>query len=327
MSEPPAVGAQDVLVGDVGGTHARFAIVDRSASPWRITQRLDLEDPFPAFADALRAYCDRTGLAQLPKAAAIAIAGPVTAGRVALTNRNWRTSEQELQQFGFAHALLLNDFAALAFAASSLEPGALCPIGPELSGMKDEPISIVGAGTGFGASLLARCRGRAIAIATEGGHMAFAPGTDREVEILRVLRKKFARVSIERILSGPGLENLHNALAEISGLTATAMHASDIAERAEHGDHLCRDTIEAFCGVYGAVAGDLALAHGARGGTFLAGGIAKKIRTMLAQSTFRARFEDKGRLSAYARAIPTQLILTEDATFLGAARASLELRT
>jgi glucokinase len=285
---------------------------------------MDLADPFPNFEDALRTYLDRSGVDRLPRAAAIAVAGPVTAGSVTLTNRKWHTSESDLTKFGFTHALLLNDFAALAYAAGHLTANETVTIGPALSGLKDEPISIIGAGTGFGASLLARYRGNAIAVATEGGHMAFAPATECETEILRILRRQFGHVSVERILSGPGLENLHKALGEISGRKPVSTHAAQIAERATKGDSECRETVDMFCAIYGAVAGDFALAHGARGGTFLAGGIAKKIQTMLSQSTFRARYEDKGRLSSYVKAIPTKLILTEDATFLGAARASLQ---
>ncbi len=316
---------QSVLVGDVGGTHARFAVVDRSRKSWTIGHRTDLEEQFPQFADALRAYLERAGLEHMPKAAAIAIAGPVTEGSVKLTNRKWTVSEQDLGELGFTQALLLNDFAALAFGASYLEPEQLQTIGPELEGIASEPVSIVGAGTGFGASLLGRFRGRSVAVATEGGHMAFAPDGEQETEVLKILFRQFGRVSVERVLSGPGLENLHNALAEIAGRPPPALQAAQITESAENGDVACKETIDMFCGIYGAVAGDFALAHGARGGVFLAGGIAKKILPMLMKSAFRARFEDKGRLSHYVKPIPTRLILTEDATFLGAARASSEL--
>jgi glucokinase len=327
MSATARAAERTVLVGDVGGTHARFASVDCSVEPWRIAHRLDLDEPFPAFADALRAYLTRSGLTPLPRAAAIAVAGPVTGGSVALTNRKWQTSETELRQLGFSHALLLNDFAAIAFAAANLAPDQLQTIGPELAGLKDEPISIIGAGTGFGASLLARYRGRSVAVATEGGHISFAPGNERESQVLAKLRRQYGHVSVERILSGPGLENLHQALVELSGRKPMPMHAADIAERAGRGDAECSDTIAVFCAIYGSVAGDLALAHGARGGIFLAGGIAKKIRPMLLRSEFRARFEDKGRLSGFVNAIPTRLILTEDVTFLGAARAAQDQAT
>ncbi|MEJ1968977.1 MAG: glucokinase [Rhizomicrobium sp.] len=314
-----------VLVGDIGGTHARFAVVETGVTPWRIDHRLDLEGDFPDLSAALRTYLERTGLASTPTAAAIAVAGPVTAGHVTLTNRAWHTSEDELRAFGFRDALLVNDFAALAFAVAALPPSAFHGIGPDLPGLEGEPITVLGAGTGFGVSCLARSRGRAVALATEAGHAGFAPGDEREIAVLRILAQRFGHVSTERILSGPGIENLHAALAQIAGRPAPVLDAAEIVAR-RTSDEDCRAAVDMFCAVYGTVAGDLALAHGARGGVFLAGGIAQKIETVLAESAFRARFEAKGRLSPYVQAIPTRLILSEDAAYLGAAAASLEFR-
>ena len=313
-----------VLVGDVGGTHARFAIVDVSTDPWRIDNRLSLDDSFRSFAEAMRAGIERLGAR--PEAVSIAVAGPVSNGAVSFTNRGWRASEEDLRTLGFRHALLINDFAALAFAAQDLPARDVQTIGPKLAGLSDEPISIVGAGTGFGVSCLARYRGRAVPISSEGGHIGFAPSNAREMEVLRVLARKFGRVSIERILSGPGIENLHGALAEIAGMRAEPRDAAAIQSQAENGDKLASETISIFCSVFGSVAGDFALAHGARGGVFLAGGVAQKLVKQIERSDFRERFEAKGRLSHYVRPIPTRLILTEDAAFLGAARASLEFR-
>lgn len=314
-----------VLVGDVGGTHARFATVDVSAKPWRIGDRLTLDEDFPSFADAVRAGLARIG--DKPDAVAIAVAGPVTAGTVSFTNRGWKASEDDLRTLGFAHALLINDFAALAFAAQDLPARDLHTIGPNLSGIAGEPISIVGAGTGFGVSCLARYRGRSVPLSTEGGHAGFAPEGERELELLRVLAKRFGRVSIERVLSGPGIENLYSALGEVAGTKTEALDAARIQSLAERGDKLASESIAVFCAVFGAVAGDIALAHGARGGVFLAGGVAQKLVKQLEHGDFRKRFEAKGRLSHYVKPIPTRLILTEDAAFLGAARASLEFRS
>jgi glucokinase len=314
-----------VLVGDIGGTHARFAVVDTTTKPWRIAHRFAVDGEFPDLNSLLRAYLDRAGLGTMPKSAAMAVAGPVTAGRVHFTNRAFAVSEDELRAFGFADALLVNDFAALAFSIAALEPADLHRIGPELSGMAGEPVSIIGAGTGFGAACLARFHGRAVAIATEGGHASFAAGDAREMEIVKILSRRFEHVSIERVLSGPGLENLHSALAEMSGQKVEAPRASDIAAR-HAKDALCREAVDTFCAIYGAAAGDFALVHGARGGVYIAGGIAAKIEPILAASAFRARFEAKGRMSPYVKAIPTKLIVSEDTAYLGAASASLEFR-
>ncbi len=195
-----------VLVGDVGGTHARFAVVDPAARPIEITCRLDLAaDEFATFDAAVQAYLEHLGTGPRPAAVALGVAGPVTAGQVDFTNRDWHASEQNLRKLGFERALLINDFAAAAFAVTALAPLDFQTIGPELAEMKDEPITVLGAGTGFGVSCLARYRHLAVPVATEGGHIAFAPQGDVEITVLRALARRFGRVSIERILSGPGL--------------------------------------------------------------------------------------------------------------------------
>ncbi len=310
-----------ILVGDVGGTHARFAIVDASGdAPWRVRERQDLDQNFPTFSAALHDYFERTSV-EVPAAAAIAVAGPVTAGTASFTNRGWQISEAELKQFGFRHALLINDFAALAIAVDVLEEQDLRSIGPERRGLAQGTISILGAGTGFGVSCLARYGDRIVPMATEGGHMGFAPGNQEELAELNAMWTQFGRVSIERVLSGPGLENIYQTLEQLGGREAASLTAAQIGANALNGEPHCRAALTMFCAIYGAVAGDIALAHGAQGGVYIAGGIAQKIEGFLAQSAFRARFESKGRLSAYVAAIPTKLIVNGDAALLGAARA------
>jgi glucokinase len=141
------------------------------------------------------------------------------------------------------------------------------------------------------------------------------------MEVLRILARRFGHVSNERILSGPGIANIHAALTEIAGNAPAELSAAEISQQAETGDGICCAAIEMFCEVFGAVAGDLALIHGARGGVYIAGGIAKKIEKTLVNSAFRAAFENKGRMSYYVKAIPTYLIMHEDSAFLGAALA------
>jgi glucokinase len=313
-----------ILVGDVGGTHARFAIVDASKNPFAVDARAELGTEGHAnFAAALQAYLLRIGT-EPPRAAAIAVAGPVTDGRVHFTNSDWNVTENDLRSAGFSRALLINDFAALAFSVTTLPQSAFRSLGPECEGLPDQPITMLGAGTGFGVSCLARYRGRAVPVATEGGHMSFAPRGDDQIAVLKILAKRFGHVSIERLLSGPGIENIYAALEEIAGRTSPALAAEDISARAEQGDAGCRAAQDMFCSIYGAVAGDFALAHGARGGVYIAGGIAAKIEPYLQKSDFRARFEDKGRLSYFVKPIPTKLILEPNAAFMGAAFASLE---
>lgn len=313
-----------VLVGDVGGTHARFAIVDTSQQPFRVAQHEEIETrQAGSFQMALKTYLESIGKDR-PSAAALAVAGPVAEGKVHFTNSGWNISEQELHAAGFSRALLLNDFAALAFSVTTLPKTAFRSIGPEQDGLLDQPITMLGAGTGFGVSCLARFRGRAVPVATEGGHMSFAPRGDAQIAVLKLLAKQFGHVSIERVLSGPGLENIYTALEQLAGRNSATPPAEDISARAEQGDAASRAAQDMFCSVYGAVAGDFALAHGARGGVYIAGGIAAKIEAYLQKSDFRAAFEDKGRLSDYVKPIPTKLILEPNAAFFGAAFASLE---
>jgi glucokinase len=317
----------EILVGDVGGTHARFAIIDTARKPFQAEQRVDFgTQDFQSFEAVLKAYLERAGADQ-PAAAAIAVAGPVTNGRVDLTNRDWELSEDDLRKLGFKQALLINDFVAPAFALHALAPESFRAIGPELPGMEGEPVTVLGAGTGFGVSCLARYRGRSVPIATEGGHIGFAPHGETQIAVLRILARRFGHVSVERVLSGPGLENVYAALEEIAGRKSPALSAEEITNCAVEGHAACRAALDLFCAVYGAVAGDFALAHGARGGVFVAGGIAAKIEAYLDSSDFRACFEDKGRLSHFVQPIPTRLILEKDAAFLGAAYASLEFRS
>lgn len=315
-----------ILVGDVGGTHARFAVVEPSgAVPWRILHRLDLAEPFATFNDALRSYLERAGVTPLPRLAAVAVAGPVAAGTARFTNRGWDISEQALREVGFERALLINDFAALALAVDLLDEKHLHAIGPQLKGLEGETITILGAGTGFGVSCLARYGDLAVPMATEGGHMSFAPSNADELAALQLMWKQAGRVSIERILSGDGLEHLYRTLEQLAGRSPPALTAAEISAAALRHEAGPRAALTTFCSIFGAVAGDLALAHGARGGVYIAGGIAEKIEEFLIQSPFRRRFEDKGRLTGYVAAIPTQLIVNPDIALLGAARSGIML--
>jgi glucokinase len=317
-----------ILVGDVGGTHARFAVVEPSGvGPWRVLQRLDLVEPFATFNEALRSYLERAGVSALPRTAAIAVAGPVAAGTARFTNRGWDISEAALREVGFERALLINDFTALALAVDLLDEKHLHTIGPRLKGLEGGTSTILGAGTGFGVSCLARSGDRVVPLATEGGHMGFAPSNPEQLAVLQLMWKQPGHVSIERILSGSGLEHLYGTLEQLAGRTSPALTAADISAAALRNEAGPRAALTMFCSIFGAVAGDLALAHGARGGVYIAGGIAEKIEGFLLQSPFRQHFENKGRLSPYVAAIPTRLIVYPDLALLGAGRSGFLLST
>ncbi len=316
---------QPILVADVGGTHARFGLIEVGGGVRpRLYNRLDLEtERFPGFRDALHSYIDHTGLAQLPRATAIAAAGPVSGGVVKLTNRNWSIAESELRASGFGDVIVINDFAALAYSIEALQPEDLHSIGPKLQGGLHAPVSIVGAGTGFGVSCLVGRGIQSTPLNTEGGHIGFAPADELQMRVLVNLQRQFGRVSVERILSGAGLESLYRIQQEDGARKGEVLRAADITERAIAGNADCHSALTLFCSIYGSVAGDIALAHGARGGVVVAGGIAQKIRTFLIESPFRSQFENKGRLAPYVKAIPTSLLVDPDAALRGAARAGL----
>ena len=307
------------LVGDVGGTHARFALVDSEGH----IRHLHIYEGanYASLNDIITDFLKRTLGQKRPPRAAIAVAGPVVDGEIAFTNLDWQVSECELlAQFEFEAVRLINDFAAQARACPLLGDESLRTLGPALRGPNDAPMLIMGAGTGFGVAGLARSNRGDIAVATEGGHAAFAPSDDLEIEILRRLHSHHGRVSIERLLSGRGLFQLYGALAAIRQIEPNLTSEKAVVEAAGKGDPLAGETLDRFCGIYGSVAGDLALGFGARGGVFISGGIAPRIADRLAAGTFRARFEDKGRLSVYARAIPTSLVLHPHPALVGAAR-------
>ncbi|MBC6983396.1 glucokinase [Caulobacter sp. 17J80-11] len=321
-----AKGAGLALVGDIGGTNARFGLVDLSAARPEVTDATGYQcRDFPTASDAVRAYLREHGVKRVPAAAAIAVAGPVENGAIRFTNNDWSLSEAGLREMGFGAARLLNDYAALALAAPLLQGEDVRRIGAPDAEPGNRTIAVLGPGTGFGVSAVARDdRGEAI-LATEGGHVAFAPADEVEMEVLRRLSAKYGRVSVERILSGPGIVDLHHALLAMDGRESVLTDPAEITRRALSGDPECRRTIERFCAILGSVAGDFALAYGARGGVYVAGGIPPIVIDVLAQSDFRKRFEDKGRFAAYLAQIPTRVILRPHAALLGAAGAARSL--
>ncbi|HUH11080.1 MAG TPA: glucokinase [Brevundimonas sp.] len=312
-----------LLVGDVGGTNARFALA-RMVEGQIV---LDHHESFPAhehptFLGGVKAFLD--GCEVKPSGGVLAVAGAVTEGTIDLTNSPWRVSEGELQTLGLNPVRLINDFEALAWGAPIVPEDQLASLGGPAEGLHDAAIAVLGPGTGFGVSALARdSHGREIALPSEGGHACFAPGDVVEDEILRILRRRYDRVSIERLICGPGLLNMHRALAEIDGRETHIDDPAQITQEAlEDMNSPCGATLARFCAILGAVAGDVALTMGARGGVYIAGGIAPRILPFLKASPFRERFERKGRFQPYMEAIPTKVILHKQAALLGAARVA-----
>jgi glucokinase len=312
-----------LLVGDVGGTNARFAIAHMIEGRPVLEHHESFKGAdHPTFLAGVKAFID--GCEVKPTGGVIAVAGPVTDGEIDLTNSPWRVSEAELQTLGLNPVRLINDFEALAWGAPVVPADMLASLGGPDEGEPHSAITVLGPGTGFGVSALARdIHGNEIAMPSEGGHACFAPGDPIEDEILRILRRRYDRVSIERLICGPGLLNMHRALAEIDGRESHIDDPAQITTEAmENANSPCGATLARFCAILGAVAGDIALTTGARGGVYIAGGIAPRILPFLQASPFRERFERKGRFKDYMAAIPTRVILHKHAALLGAARVA-----
>ena len=309
------------LVGDIGGTNARFGLVDLSGDPFAV---VDAESfvgrDFPRPGDAIRAYLDKRGLSARLAGAVMAVAGPVQNNEIRFTNSQWTLSGADLRGMGFGRAQLVNDYAALAMAAPLLTGADLFTLGPDLPAHPRQNLAVLGPGTGFGVAALAQDELGSATVTTEGGHISFAPCDAVEIEILRVLMRRYPRVSIERILCGRGLSELHQTLQLIEGKVGPSIAQEVITSNALAGDPECLATILRFCAILGAVAGDMALVYGARGGVFVAGGIPPLFIDILAASDFRKRFEAKGRFADYMASIPTRVIMRRHAALLGAAR-------
>jgi glucokinase len=310
-----------ILVGDVGGTNARFAIADATTLRMQHTGYRRTAD-FAGLHEAIASYLADEAQGIRPTHAAIAVASPVGDDRIKLTNNHWQFSVSELQrQLGLQELRLLNDFTVQALAVPHLDTEDFTRIGPDVTPRKGAAMAVLGPGTGLGVSgLVADGRGGYAPLSGEGGHVGIAPETDEEFAILRYAQEHFGRVSIERLICGSGIAFLYRALCHVRGETAWPHDEARIVTEALQGDALCRDTINQFCALLGSFAGDMALILGARGGVYIAGGVVPRFGALFAQSPFRERFENKGRFSTFNAAIPTYVVNPhENPALLGAA--------
>ena len=311
------------LVADIGGTNVRLALAGLGADDVIVTAfRQDFRpDDYAGLAQCVQAYLDSLGAAPRPDRGAFGVASPVAGDLVRLTNRDWSFSVSELgARFGLQPLKVVNDFVAVAYALAAITPGDWRPLkGPAWPERLPQAVSLVGPGTGLGVGALAQGASQMVVLASEGGHASFAPQDALEVEILKVMLARFPRVSNERLLSGPGMENLYAALAEVRGKSAVAPAAPAIVEAGLSGDDpLARETLERFCLMLGSVMGDIALVQGA-GAVAIAGGIAPRLIDFLDTAAVRARFEAKGRAQGVMSRIPIALITHPEPGLLGAA--------
>ena len=318
-----------LLVADIGGTNARFALADPHAATPLLADSVR-EFPvaaFPSLAEAAAHYLDQVGTRA--RRGVFAVAGRIDGDQARITNHPWVISRSRTaQMLGFDQVHLLNDFAAQAMAIRLFGPDDVVRIGaPDWSPAPPEQArtyAVMGPGTGLGVGILVVRDGRCWPLETEGGHVSFPPGTPEEIRILELLSAQFGRVSNERLVCGPGLVNIHRALCQIAGVDPGLPTPRDISERAAAGDALGMRAVDVFCAVFGAIAGDLVLTLGAWDGVFLTGGLVPRMLDSLLHSGFRQRFEAKGRFSPAMAGIPTLAVMHPLAGLLGAAASAAD---
>lgn len=322
--------ASAILIADIGGTNARFALADPQATVPLLdaSVREFAVAEFPSLAEAARHYLDQAGARA--ERGVFAVAGRVDGDEARITNHPWVISRSRTcEMLGFADVHLLNDFAAQAMAISLYRPEDVVQIGG--TGWTPAPshasrtYAVLGPGTGLGVGGLVVRDGRCYPLETEGGHVSFPPGTPEEIRILEILSAQFGRVSNERLVCGPGLVNIHRALCEIAGVDPGLPEPKDITARAAQGDPLGMRAVDVFCAVFGAIAGDLVLTLGAWDGVFLTGGLVPRMLDSLRHSGFRQRFEYKGRFSPNMAQVPSLAVVHPRAGLLGAAAYAVDL--
>ena len=323
-----------VLAGDVGGTKTNLALYDKRGSGLIPVRETSLQSrQFDSLEAAIQRFLEG-GPRQAIDAACLGVAGPVVEGRCVATNLPWIIDEQILSRaIPAAKVRLLNDLEAAGYGVLVLPANELRSL--QAGVPKRGSMAVIAAGTGLGEAMIVREGERRVVIATEGGHTDFAPRGDLEEDLLKYLRKEFGRVSVERILAGPGFFNLYRFLRdsgwakespEVADKVRSGDPAAVITSRAgSDGDPLCVKVVEMFVSIYGAEAGNLALKTLAVGGVVVAGGIAPRIIDWMTTGNFMTAFKDKGRLSPLMDGIPVQVALNPKAPLLGAAEVASTL--
>ncbi|BBK32099.1 glucokinase [Stella humosa] len=308
------------LLADIGGTNARFAILDedtiRQLAPVATADHPTLE---AAMEVALAGW---TGAR--PTKALLAVAGPVDGDRMQLTNAPWEVNGLRLRRtFDMSDVRLVNDFAAVAWSMPGLDAGDLRPLAP---GEADPEAPIVTLGPGTGLGVAAFLPGRpARVVAGEGGHGTLPAADPEEEAVIARLRARFGHVSAERALSGPGLANLRRAISECRGVSVPDEPPQAITRAALDGScAVARAALEMFCAMLGGVAGNLALTFRSAGGVRIAGGIAPRIADFLAASRFHERFVAKGRFRPWLETVPVAIVTHPAAALVGLARLADE---
>lgn len=308
------------LLADIGGTHARFALVGAAGLPepattLRTRDHADVVAAAEAFLDGRRV-----------ETAVFAINGPVEDDLIQPTNTPWPAFSvlETTRRLGVERLVVINDFVAQALAVPMLGDDERVKLGGGEPAPK-RPIAVIGPGTGLGVAALLPTPAGYQPVPSEGGHASFAPHDEVEVAVLERLRGRFGHISNERLLAGPGLVNLYSALAELDGATVEALDSKAVIDRAAAGScPYCAEAARRYSRILGAAAGDLALMFLARGGVFIAGGMCGYLGPLFDAGRFREGFTAKGRFDRYLEPIPTWLVTRKDTGLIGAAALSME---
>ena len=308
-----------ILVGDVGGTNVRFALARQTLDGLSVEHFEKYPgDEFPDFYSVLQGYLQAVNVQV--KGACFALAGPVANNAVTLTNRAWTIEGSRLQrEFALDRAILVNDFVGMARAVPEVDPAKLQPI-YRGEGMKGAPKIVAGPGTGFGvATLVPRPNDQWLVFNGEGGHMAFAPRSKWEIELVRVLLRDHGYVSNELVAAGVGLNALIKATCEVMGQPFEPLAPHEVQMRAEKGDKFCERIMSVRANTVMSAVGSLVLANGARDGVVLAGGVTEHLVPYFDTEAARAHFYDRGIQTGYMEHCPVSLLREEEAPLIGAA--------
>lgn len=307
-----------VLVGDIGGTNARFAVIPAPEAPLQILHPVptaDFPDIETAVAESVLAYAP-----ERPRSALLDLAGPIVGDAVELTNAPWTIRPRDMiRRLGLEAVVLLNDFEALALALTALLPDDLVLIGedpPPASGAK----VVLGPGTGLGVGALVQAGGLWIPVPGEGGHVALGPVEADEFALWEHIEPEHGRISAEALLSGRGLVRLYRAIARGAGTAPRFERPSEVTKAAlAHSDAEAVRTVSLYCRLLGRLAGDMALVFMARGGAYIGGGISPRILPFLIDGEFRRAFEAKAPHENVMRTIPTAVIIRDNPALEGLA--------
>jgi len=314
-------GLRRFVAADVGGTHARVAVVCAPrGEPLKVEQfRKYACAEYPSLAAILRDFLDAAG-GHIDEVA-LACAGYAVSGNLINSNLPWPVSIDEMRTaLGLRRLGLVNDFEAVAYGVPGIDRSGTVLLSGPAETPAAGPVLVVGPGTGLGAAVRIPAPGCTVVLATEAGQTGFAPGSELEIEILRLLRRSASHVPVEQLLSGPGLVNLYGALCALRGATPVLRAPAAISDAAVNGrDELAREALEVFCGLLGGVVGDLVLLYRAQAGVYLAGGILPQIQSFLLHSSFKARFLDKGQMRPVLERVPVRLIDHGQIGVIGAA--------